>query len=186
LADTLYPPIGASQSLNPDPTGPPKASDSGAVPLPLDSRSPTLVPRPARDVSQFNSDRAPSVSLSQVEDLVATSHMIQDLHVCTPPPSLLPSSSAMKLDKCALTLPPAVPLVFVSLEDYPWLLRHAMPSSVLFLLQWCLDGLKNGVPASALECLIRTETAPMSVAEKRQVPKKLCALKQAVDSFALE
>ena len=100
--------------------------------------------------------------------------------------ALSPSSSAMELDERAHTLPPMAPLAFVSLMDYPWLLHHEMPTSMVFLKQWCLNGLRNGVPASALECLIQTETAPMTAAEKRQVPKKLCALKQAVDSFALE
>src|SRR5579863_5270100 len=76
LADTLYPPIGASQSLHPDPTGPPRASGSGTVPPSLDSRSPMLVPGPARDVSWFDLDRAPSVTLSAVQDLMDTSHMI--------------------------------------------------------------------------------------------------------------
>ena len=92
----------------------------------------------------------------------------------------------MELDERALTPPPATPLAFVSLEDFPWLLRHQMPTRVVFLRSWCIDALRNGVPASALECLIRTETAPMTAAEKRQVPKKLRALKQAVASFTPE
>ena len=92
----------------------------------------------------------------------------------------------MDLDERARTPPPPAPLAFVSLMDYPWLLRHEMPASTVFLKQWCVNGLRNGVPASALECLIRTKTAPMSAAEKRQVPKKLCALKQAMAESALE
>ena len=111
--------------------------------------------------------------------------MIQELHTRTPPPSLSPSSSAMDLDERARSLPPATPLAFINLGDFPWLQRHPMPSSTVFMSQWCYDGLKNGVPESALECLIRTETAPMSAAEKRQVPKKLRALKQAMAIWTL-
>ena len=73
--------------------------------------------------------------------------------------------------------------MFVNLGDFPWLQQHPMPTSTVFMLQWCYDSLKNSVPESTLECLIRTKTAPMSVAEKRQVPKKLRALKQAVTIF---
>src|SRR5579863_5323477 len=182
-ADSLHPPVGASQSLRPDPTGPPKASGSGTAPLALDSRSPTPVPGPARDVSWFDSPRAPSVTLSAVEDLVETSRMVQSLHDRTPPPSLSPSSSAMDLDERARSPPPTAPLAFVSLMDYPWLLRHEMPASTVFLKQWCLNGLRNGVPASALECLIRTETAPMTATEKRQMPQRLRALERAVKTF---
>ena len=112
--------------------------------------------------------------------------MIQDLHARTPPPALSPSSSAMELDERALTPPLAAPLAFVNLGDFPWLLRHPMPMSMVFMSPWCLDGLKNGVPASMLECLIQTETAPMTAAEKRQVPKKLRALKEAVRCFKLD
>src|SRR5579863_5748049 len=95
-------------------------------------------------------------------------------------------SSAMDLDERARTPPPAVPVAFVVLGDYPWLLRHPMPMSTVFLSQWCFDGLKNGVPESALETLIRTETAPMTAAEKQQMPKKLRALCQAVAAFTQE
>jgi len=186
LAESLYPPIGASQSLRPDPTGPPKASGSGTVPPLSKSRTPMPVPGPAHGDEWFDEDRAGSVSLSAVENLVETSHMIQDLYECLPPLSLLLSSSAMDLDEQARTPPLTVPLAFVSLGDYPWLLRHPMPSSTVFLAQWCFDGLKNGIPVSALECLIWTETAPMTATEKRQVPKKLRALRQAMASFALE
>src|SRR5579863_1797799 len=63
---------------------------------------------------------------------------------------------------------------------------HPMPLSTVFLAQWCLDGLKNGVPASALECLIRTETAPMTAKEKWRVPMRLHALQQAVAVFIPE
>ena len=112
--------------------------------------------------------------------------MIQDLHARTPPPSLSPSSSAMDLDERARTPPPAAPVAFVALGDYPWLLRHPMPLSTVFLAEWCLDGLRNGVPESALETLIRTETVPMTAAEKRQVPKKLRILKGAATDWALE
>ena len=72
------------------------------------------------------------------------------------------------------------------MADYPWLQRHKMPVSTVFLAQWCHDALKNGVPASALECLIRTETAPMTAKEKRRVPMKLRALKNAVADFVPE
>src|SRR5579863_4196060 len=98
LAESLHPPIGASQSLRPDPTGPPKASGSGTAPPLLDSRSPTPVPGPAHGDEWFE-DRAGSVTLSAVENLVKTSHMIQSLHERTPSPSLSPSSSAMELDE---------------------------------------------------------------------------------------
>src|SRR5579863_8647554 len=104
------------------------------------------------------------------------SRMIQDLHARTPPPALSPSSSAMELDERALTPPLAAPLAFVNLGDYPWLLRHPVPLSTIFLPQWCESALVNGVPASVLECLIRTETAPMTAAEKRQVPRRLQVL----------
>src|SRR5579863_4812495 len=120
LADSLHPPIGASQSMNPDPSGPPKASGSGAVRPSFDTRSPTPVLGPARDVSWFDSNRAPSVSLSQVEDLVAMSQMIQDLHDRPPPPSLSPSTTTMELDERAATPTPTAPIAFVSLADYPW------------------------------------------------------------------
>ena len=112
--------------------------------------------------------------------------MIQDLHVRTPPPSLSPSTTAMELDERAATPTPAAPIAFVSLGDYPWLQRHPMPMSTVFLAQWCHDSLKNGVPASALECLIRTETAPMTAKEKRRVPQQLRALQQAVADFVPE
>src|SRR5579863_7973741 len=162
------------------------AAGPSAKPIPIDSRSPTLVPGPARADSWFNSDRGASVTLSQVEDLVETSRMIQELHARMPPPSLSPSSSAMDLDERARTLPLVAPVAFVALGDYPWLLRHPMPVSMVFLSQWAFDGLKNGVPESALETLIRTETAPMTAAEKWQVPKKPCTLRQAVAAFAQE
>ena len=155
--------------------------EEGAGP-PVGSCSLTPVPGPAHGDAWFE-DRAPSVTLSQVENLVETSRMIQELHTRTPPPSLSPSSSTMDLDERARSPPPATPLAFVNRRDFPWLLRHEMPLSPAFLSQWCFDGLRNGVPASALECLIRTETAPMTATEKRQVPMKLWALERAVKVF---
>src|SRR5579863_3350719 len=98
LAESLHPPIGASQSLCPDPTGPPKAPGPGAAPPLLDSRSPMPVPGPAHGDEWFE-DRAGTVTLFAVENLVETSRMIQHLHERTPSPSLSPSSSAMELDE---------------------------------------------------------------------------------------
>src|SRR5579863_4801757 len=187
-AKSLYPPVGASKLDDLIPAALRicvAAGSSAEPPSPSTARSLTPVPRPAHGDEWFE-DRAPSVSLSQVEDLVETSRMIQHLHERTPPPSLSPSSSAMDLDERARTPPPAAPVAFVTLGDYPWLLRHPMPLSTVFLAQWVFDGLKNGVPESALETLIRTETAPMTAAEKRQVPKKLRAFRQAVAAFAQE
>ena len=134
----------------------------------------------------YNSDQALSVALSQVENLVEMSHIIQDLHTCTPPPSLSLSSSAIELDARALTLPPVMPLVFVNLGDFPWLLWHPIPLSTVFLPQWCNSALLNGVPASVLECLIRTKTAPMTAAEKRQVPRRLKVQEWAMAAFTPE
>ena len=92
----------------------------------------------------------------------------------------------MELDERAATPTPTAPIAFVSLADYPWLQRHKMPLSVVEVAQWCHNGLRNGVPASTLECLIQTESTPMTAKEKRRVPMKLRALKNAVADFAPE
>ena len=190
-ADSLYPPVGASKLDDLIPAAlrvrMAAAGSSAEPPSPSPSaRSLTPVPGPAHGDAWFDEDRAPSVSLSQVENLVETSHMIQDLHSRTPPPSLSPSSSAMDLDARARTPPPTAPLAFVSLGDYPWLLRHPMPLSGFLLAGWFESAMRNGVPASALECLVRTETAPMTAAEKRAVPKKLKTLQKVVEAFTPE
>ena len=101
-AETLYPPVGESKMDNLIPAAlrvHNTARPSADPPSPFASGSLTPVPGPACGDSWFDEDWAPSVTLSQVEDTLETSRMIEDLHACTPPPSLLPSSSTMAPDK---------------------------------------------------------------------------------------
>ena len=59
--------------------------------------------------TRMNSFPPNPVTLSQVEDLVTTSEIIQALHMRTPPPALSPTSSAMELDAGPLSPPPLLP-----------------------------------------------------------------------------
>src|SRR5487761_1211770 len=99
LPPTQGPPPAQTRSRS-SPVRPPSA--------PVCSRSLSTVPedltwREGSDNSMFD---AQPVTLSQVEDLVATHEMIQALHARTPPPALSPSSSAMELDAGPIPLPP--------------------------------------------------------------------------------
>src|SRR5487761_943541 len=131
LCPTLGPPPAKAQT-RPPPVPPPSAS--------VRSRSLSTVPEDVTWREGSDNSRFEPVTLSQVENLVATHEMIQALHARTPPPALSPSSSTMELD--AGPIPPLPPLSPASLvgsdvpqesffsevfRTYPWMLTNHPP-----------------------------------------------------------
>jgi hypothetical protein len=91
------------------------------------------------------------VTLSQVEDVVATSNMVQDIqsHHLPPPPlssSLSPPSLEMAIDDIEDSSSPSSSQ---ATSYIPWVISHLVPTSGLLLVwrTWLTDTLRNEVPA---------------------------------------
>jgi hypothetical protein len=155
---------------------------SGVSPKFMESRTPTpgLPPVPLAPLNPLPSP----VTLSQVEDIVATSDMVRELHSRHHPPSLsssdLPSSSEMAVD----VEDPSIIRSRASSFD-PWTESHPVPSIGDSRDAWStwLDGaVQNGVPPDGLTefitTLSMTATSPLASSKFVRSRKKL--LREAV------
>jgi hypothetical protein len=154
---------------------------SGVSPKFMESRTPTpgLPPVPLAPLNPLPSP----VTLSQVEDIVATSDMVRELHSRHHPPSLsssdLPSSSEMAVD----VEDPSLNRSHASSFD-PWTETHPAPpldDSRYAWTTWLEDALDNGVPEDGLAEFIRriSMTATSPLARLKFVRTKLKWLTQA-------
>ena len=129
------------------------------------------------------------VTLSQVEDLLATSEMIQALHRRTPPPALSPSSTAMELDAGPIpSHPPASSAGsdFSSesfhqdlFREYPWTLSHHPPASGSWQV-WLTQALEHGIPAPILVQVIDNYTSPRTKSDRAVAKTRKALLKSIV------
>jgi hypothetical protein len=177
LASATPPPLLSPLSALTPSTGP---GSSGMSPKFVESRTlmPGLPPVPLAPLNPLPSP----VTLSQVEDVVTTSDMVQKLHSCHhPSPSLsssdLPSSSEMAID----VEDSSVNRSCASSFD-PWTKTHPAPSisdSQDAWTTWLDDALCNGVPKFGLAKFIRTlsMTATSPLTRSKFVRMKLKMLR---------
>jgi hypothetical protein len=124
------------------------------------------------------------VTLSQVEDVVATSDMVRELHSChQPPPSLSSSDSPSSSEMAVDVEDPSLNRSRASSFD-PWTETHLAPpldDSRYAWTTWLEDALDNGVPEDGLAEFIRTisMTATSPLARSKFARTKLKWLTQA-------
>jgi hypothetical protein len=100
------------------------------------------------------------VTLSQVEDVLATSKMVQDLTSHHLHPSLHSSSDSPSSSLMAVDIEDApVDTWSCSLSYHPWVESHPSPdlfSNTDMWMTWLAEALENEVPVSALDKFINT------------------------------
>jgi len=88
------------------------------------------------------------ITLSQVEDVLATSKMVQALHSRTPPPSLAPTvtspTSALATPAREMRLTP----------PQLWYVKNPMPAELESFPAWVSATLENGVPIKRLRIIV--------------------------------
>ena len=177
---TPGPPLpGTPAPAAPAPRAPPSLSSSSRA------RSLSTVPesaiwREGSDNSHLygSLDRPSPVTLSQVEDLVATSAMIQALHARTPPPALSPTSSDMELDAGPIpTHPPAHPTSSGYVPGPSWIASHPPPLTGDWM-NWINAALDNDETPATVAAVIKSQaSSPMTKQAKQSKRDRLRMLK---------
>src|SRR6267142_6408970 len=132
-----------------------------ASPSPLSTLTPSPVVRALVPLEPLVSP----VTLSQVEDILATSGMVQALHARFPPPaSSSASSSSMEMNVDESPFPPHSFASSLDASFKPWTDTHPLPDPWEMPVMWgsWTDAtLLHGVPAEGLRSFIKTVGASL-------------------------